>query len=190
MYWACREEPHTDLIPFPIYRQTSSIRGNKSQYFNLTKRVRVRKLYFKVGQCKQTTFLNKQQTMFLVSSRSCLCPIDWSQVLSREWRGSWSSADRRCSNYIWMINKFIGCWGALYIRGLRVRIILILSILLQAMIITSFYYIINTFGYILNLEEIYISCQHNLGIPLMPRCCSIEIAIWINEVCHSIWAAK
>ena len=31
--------------------------------------------------------------MFLVSSCSCLCPIQWSQVLSREWRCSWSSAD-------------------------------------------------------------------------------------------------
>ena len=27
--------------------------------------------------------------------------IYWSQVLSREWRCSWSSADRRCCNYIW-----------------------------------------------------------------------------------------
>ena len=32
--------------------------------------------------------------MFLVSSCSCICPIQWSQVLSREWRCSWSSADR------------------------------------------------------------------------------------------------
>ena len=32
--------------------------------------------------------------MFLVLSCSCLCPIHWSQVLSREWRCSWSSADR------------------------------------------------------------------------------------------------
>ena len=31
--------------------------------------------------------------MLLVSSCSCLCPIHWSQVLSREWRCSWSSAD-------------------------------------------------------------------------------------------------
>ena len=50
--------------------------------------------------------------MFLVSSCSCLCSIHWSQVLSREWRCSWSSADRRCwanrrcSNYIWAINNF------------------------------------------------------------------------------------
>ena len=34
-------------------------------------------------------------------------PIQWSQVLSWEWRCSWSSADRRCSNYIWVIDNFI-----------------------------------------------------------------------------------
>ena len=43
--------------------------------------------------------------MFLVSTCSCLCAIYWSQVLSGEWRCSWSSADRRCSNYIWVINN-------------------------------------------------------------------------------------
>ena len=45
--------------------------------------------------------------MFLVSSCSCLGWIHQSQVLSREWTCSWSSADRRCSNYIWVINNFI-----------------------------------------------------------------------------------
>ena len=43
--------------------------------------------------------------MFLVSSCSSLCPIYWSQVLSPEWRCSWSSADRRCSKYIWASNN-------------------------------------------------------------------------------------
>ena len=33
--------------------------------------------------------------MILVSCCSCLCPINWSQVLNREWRCSWSSVDRR-----------------------------------------------------------------------------------------------
>ena len=55
--------------------------------------------------------------MFLVSSCSCLCPIQW----SREWRCSWSSADRRCSNYIWVINNFIAYQGATYIRDLTVQ---------------------------------------------------------------------
>ena len=54
--------------------------------------------------------------MSLVSSHS------WSRVLSREWRCSWSSADRRCSNYIWVIDNFMTYQGASYIRGLRVRI--------------------------------------------------------------------
>ena len=38
--------------------------------------------------------------MFLILSCSCLCPIHWSQVLSWDWRCSWSNADRQCSNYI------------------------------------------------------------------------------------------
>ena len=58
--------------------------------------------------------------MFLVSSCSCLCPIHWSQVLSWEWRCSWSSADRRCSNYIWVINNFIADLRATYIRDFTV----------------------------------------------------------------------
>ena len=58
--------------------------------------------------------------MFLVSSCSCLCPIQWSQVLTREWRCSWSSADWRCSNYIWVIDNFIAYKGASYIRDLTV----------------------------------------------------------------------
>ena len=60
--------------------------------------------------------------MLLVSSHSCLRSIHWSQLLSWEWRCrcSWSSADRRCSNYIWVINNFIAYWGATYIRGFTV----------------------------------------------------------------------
>ena len=42
-------------------------------------------------------------------------------VLSWEWRCSWSSADRRCSNYIWVINNSIANIGAAYIRGLTVK---------------------------------------------------------------------
>ena len=45
--------------------------------------------------------------MFLVLACSCLCAIYWNQVLSGEWRCSWSSADRRCSNYIWVINNLL-----------------------------------------------------------------------------------
>ena len=43
----------------------------------------------------------------IISSCSCLCPSHWNHVLNREWRCSWSSADRRCSKYIWVINNFI-----------------------------------------------------------------------------------
>ena len=47
-------------------------------------------------------------------------PIYWSQVLSGEWRCSWSNADRRCSNYIWVTNNLIAYWSASYVRDLMV----------------------------------------------------------------------
>ena len=39
---------------------------------------------------------------------------------SWEWWCSWSSADRWCSNYIWVINNFFAYQGASYIRGFTV----------------------------------------------------------------------
>ena len=63
---------------------------------------------------------NPTTEMFLVSSCRCLCPIHWSMVLFREWRYSWSSADRRYCIYILVINKFIAYYVATYVRGLSV----------------------------------------------------------------------
>ena len=40
---------------------------------------------------------------------------------SREWRCSWSSTDRLCSNYIWVINNFIAYYGATYISGFMIH---------------------------------------------------------------------
>ena len=64
---------------------------------------------------------NLKTSMYLVSSCSCLCPIFWDGVLSWEWRCGWSSADRRCSNYTWVINNLIDHKGAAYIRDLTVH---------------------------------------------------------------------
>ena len=41
-------------------------------------------------------------------------------MISPEWRCSWSSADRRCSNYIWVIDNVIAYKGASCIRGFTV----------------------------------------------------------------------
>ena len=60
--------------------------------------------------------------MFLISSGSCLCTMYWSQMLSGKWRCSWSSADRRCSNFIWVTNYLIAYQSASYIRDLTVII--------------------------------------------------------------------
>ena len=66
---------------------------------------------------------NHKTLISLVSFCSCLCAIYWSQVFSREWRCSWSSADRRCSNCSWLVNISIAYKGALYIRDLTVVIL-------------------------------------------------------------------
>ena len=42
-------------------------------------------------------------------------------MLRRELRCSWSSADRRCSNYIWVINNLIAYQGVPYIKDLAVN---------------------------------------------------------------------
>ena len=60
-------------------------------------------IYCQISNISHTT----NPKIYLVWSCSCLCPIHWSEVLSREWRCSWSNADRRCSNYIWVINDCI-----------------------------------------------------------------------------------
>ena len=70
--------------------------------------------------------------MFFVASSCCLCPIHWSQVLSWEWRCSWSSTDRRRSNYIWVFSNFIAYTGGTYIGGLRVTVIQVMTSCCQA----------------------------------------------------------
>ena len=61
-------------------------------------------LYRKVSNIRRT---KSQNLNVAVSYFNCLYAIRWSQVLSREWRYSWSSADSRCSCYIWVINNLI-----------------------------------------------------------------------------------
>ena len=57
--------------------------------------------------------------MFLVLSCSCLSPINWNQVLSREWRWSWSpNTSERSKNFIAHIKNYIAHYGAAYIRSL------------------------------------------------------------------------
>ena len=63
------------------YRQVSNIWRTKSQYLK----------------------------KILGLSCACLCRIPWSQMSSREWICCWSSADKQCSNYIWVIDNFIAC---------------------------------------------------------------------------------
>ena len=68
-----------------------------------------------------------------------LSSLHWSQVLIWEWRCSWSSADRRCSNYIWVTNNLIAYTDATYIRGFTVLVFASLSHLyISKIVIISF----------------------------------------------------
>ena len=44
-----------------------------------------------------------------------------SRTLSRDWRCSWTSAGRWCSNYIWVINNLIAYHGPSYMGGFTVN---------------------------------------------------------------------
>ena len=56
--------------------------------------------------------------MFLVMSCPCPCAIYWCQWEHEDC--SWSSADRRCFNYISVINHFIACLSGSCIRDMTV----------------------------------------------------------------------
>ena len=76
--------------------------------------------YHQTSNIRCTESLN-WNVSHLILQFSCLCPIHWSQVWSREWRCNWSSTNRWCSNYIWVTNNFIAYNGVPYIRGLIVH---------------------------------------------------------------------
>ena len=85
--------------------------------------------------CRKITNISRTISHNLDYSRLVLqlsLPNHWSQMLGWEWRCSWSSADRRCSNYIWVINNFIayqGHEGVAYIR--------MFTVLIQTLVIYS-----------------------------------------------------
>ena len=82
---------------------------------NITLDIYRKKRWYKAHQIpKLNCFSSRLAVVF--------APFQWRQVLSREWRCSWSSADRRCSNYIWVIDNFIACQGASYTRDLTVNV--------------------------------------------------------------------
>ena len=106
---------------------------------------------------------NHKIQRILVSLCSCYCPIHWSNVLSSELRCSWSSADRRSSSYIWVINNFIAYSGATCIRGLTVC--LIVCVLFPASISQNPLFnveklVLSNLLYMYIVETLYDICQN------------------------------
>ena len=118
--------------------------------------------------------------MFLVLACSCLCSIYWRQVLSGEWRCSWSSADRRCSNYIWVINNLIAYNSASYIRDLTVLLMHGLISLWSVQLISTHNDDLISFLYV---NFISIS-QFLLHILLLRQCYSQRMTLFSCSICR------
>ena len=69
---------------------------------------------------RQVSNIRRTKSKHLKDSRTVLQLSLPNPLLGRERRCSWSSADRRCSNYIWVIDNFIANLGESYIRGFTV----------------------------------------------------------------------
>ena len=116
-------------------------------------------------QISNISHTKSQTLMFLVSSCSCLCPIYWSQVLSREWRCSWSSADRRCSNFIWVINTLLPSW-----------VLLILEV--------SWYMAFKTDSITITKQGKTKSCAYYMGYAVYKYVLGKAIGCWKDLICQ------
>ena len=119
------------LIPSPCFLKVPCYQSERDLYIeaanrctnfrrlaaNLWGQFRVKSEYRQVSNIRRT---KSQHLKYSLLSCDFLCQIPWSQMLSREWRCSWSSANRQCSNYIWVIDNFIAYQGETYIRGFTV----------------------------------------------------------------------
>ena len=96
----------THQIPKPINRQHIFIKTNALSYNKEWKiNIGVKCIESKISNISGTKSpnLNDSRLDLWLSPPN----IHWSQVLSREWRCSWSSAGRPCPNYIWVVSDFI-----------------------------------------------------------------------------------
>ena len=96
---------HSCLPGMSAYIKLIALTVIMCSYISLSK-------YCKIANISHT---KTKTEMFFVSACSCLCAIYWRQVLSEEWRCSWSRAHRQCFNYISIINNWIIYWSVPYI---------------------------------------------------------------------------
>ena len=80
---ACRSRTIEDLLPTRNQLKWS-LHQNSMVWFSTN--------HLKIRQISNITAQNPPNQMLRASCCSCLCPIYWNQVLSREWRSGWSCA--------------------------------------------------------------------------------------------------
>ena len=97
----------THEMPFQWNRHWLWFSINIIHQINPSHKIVCRMILFMYHQTSSTSCMKSPNWNISRLFCICLCPISWSQMLSQEWRCSWSSADRQCSNYVWVINNFI-----------------------------------------------------------------------------------
>ena len=74
-------------------------------------------IYRKISNIRRTKRQNFNDSHFVLKLS---LPNPLKPGFSRKWRCSWSSADKRCSNCIWVINNLFVCYRASHIKDLTV----------------------------------------------------------------------
>ena len=113
---------------------------------------------------------------------SCLCPIHWSQMLSREWRCSWSNAYRPCSNYTCVTNNFVKVIPLYHWSARNTALLLIVC----GSRLVIYKYIGKQQIYIRDLWREYITKEATRRVQLNPfvRICVRVPTCWVKE---SFW---
>ena len=110
IYWETKHELHRNILKSGVCKMSilSDPRVTVSVIFLLSLGDVLSPAWHQVIKptCRQVSNIRHTKFQHLKDSCRFLCRIPWSQVSSREWC-SWSSANRRCSNYIWVIDNFI-----------------------------------------------------------------------------------
>ena len=84
-----------------------SLNPRLSQLRGIGKQHHAKHVQQMLGTVKSLTQAAPNPQIWMCLACSCLCTVHSNQMLSWEWKCSWSSTDRRCSNYIWVVNNLI-----------------------------------------------------------------------------------
>ena len=115
-------------------------------------------------------------------------------MFSREWRCSRSSAHWQCSNYIWVIKKFIAYKGAIYIRSLTVtavtntlewRFVYITPSVYSDQVFSALCAVLYVVNFVLDFMAMRYAGRMQTGATAMKTTTASDEPIWTADSLHS-----